>query len=79
MRMLFFSSSRPMLDQYTGECMASIMNINNGIKEPTRRYQNCNTNQTLIFGSYVKVRESLYTRIIIWVDTIPNHIDIRVI
>ena len=31
------------------------------------------------FGGYVKVRKSLYTRVIIWVNTIPNHIDTRVI
>ena len=36
------------------------MTINNGIKEPTHEY--------------VKVRESLYTRVIIWVKTILNHI-----
>ena len=57
--------------------MVSIININNGIKEPTHGYQNCNTSQILIFGGYVKVRESLYTRVIIWVNTILNHIDTR--
>ena len=36
-------------------------NINNGIKEPTCGYQNCITNQIMICGGYVKVRESLYT------------------
>ena len=51
--------------------------INNGIKQPTCRYQNCNTSQILIFGGYVKVRESSYTRVIIWVNTIPDHIDTR--
>ena len=50
-----------------------------GIKEPTYGYQNHNTNQILIFGGYVKVRESLYTRIIIWVNTILNHIDTKLI
>ena len=54
--------------------MVSSININNGIKEPTRGYQNCNI--SLIDG-YVKVRESLYTRVIIWVITILNHIDTR--
>ena len=58
-----------MLDRYIGECMISIIRINNGIKEPIRGYQNCNTNQILIFGGYVKVRESLYTRVVIWVST----------
>ena len=66
-----------MLDQYIGECMVSIININNGVKEPTHGYQNCNTNQILIFGGYVKVRESLYTQVIIWVNAILNYIDTR--
>lgn len=35
--------------------------INNGIKEPTHRYQDCDTNQILIFGGCVKVRETLKT------------------
>ena len=60
-----------------GECMVSIINIKNGIKELTRRYQNCNTSQILLFGGYVKVRESLYTRASIWVTTILSHIDSR--
>ena len=55
--------------------MVSIISIYNNIKESTRGYQNCNPSQTLIFGGYVKVRESLYTRVIIWVTTILNHID----
>ena len=42
------------------ECMVSITNINNGIKEPTCQYLNCNSDHILIFGGYVKVRESLY-------------------
>ena len=50
-----------MLDQSKGGCMISIININNGIKEPTQGYQNCNTNQITIFGWYVRVREYLYT------------------
>jgi hypothetical protein len=48
-----------MLDRYIGECMISIIKINNGIKEPIYGYQNCNTTQILIFGGYVKVRESV--------------------
>ena len=46
-----------------------------GIKEPTHQYQNCNTNQTLIFDVYVKMRASLYTLVIILVNSIQNHID----
>ena len=41
--------------------------------------ENCDTSQMKIFGGYVKVRESLYTRVIIWVHTILNHIDTRAI
>ena len=68
-----------MLVWFIGKCMESLINIDNGIKEPTHGYQNCNTSQILIFGGYVKVRESLYTWVIIYVNTILNHIDIRVI
>ena len=59
--------------------MASLININNGIKEPTCGYQNCKSCQILIFGGYIKVRESLYTLIIIWFNTFVNHIDTRAI
>ena len=37
------------------------INNNNAIKEPTHGYRNCNTSQILVFGGYLKVRESLYT------------------
>ena len=33
------------------------------------------SSQILLFGGYVKVKESFYTRVIIWVITILNHID----
>jgi hypothetical protein len=39
-----------------------------------RRYQNCNFSQILIFGGYVKVRESLYTQVMLWVNTILDHV-----
>ena len=42
-------------------------------------YQNCNTSQIFIFGGHLKVRESLYTRVIIWVNTTLNHFDTRAI
>ena len=41
--------------------------------------ENCNSGHILIFGGYVKVRESLYTRGVIWVHTISNRIDTRAI
>ena len=60
--------------------MASITNISNGIKEHACNYQNCNSSQLLIFGRYVKVRESLYVQVVIWIDTMSlNHINTRVI
>ena len=59
--------------------MVPMIFINNGIKESTHGYQNCNTNQIMIFGGYLKVTESLSTQVIIWVNTILNHIDIRAI
>ena len=37
------------------------------------------TSQILILGGYVKTIESLYARLIIWVNTVLNHIDTRVI
>ena len=54
--------------------MELIININNGIEEPTRGYENCNTNQMLIFGGYDEVREFVYPSFV-WVNTIPNPID----
>ena len=41
--------------------MVSIININNSTKESTHGHQNYNTNEILMFGGYVKVRESMYT------------------
>ena len=64
-----------MFDSYTCECMVSIININNDIKEPTHGCQNCNTRIILISGAYFKMKESLYSQIIVWVNTILNHID----
>ena len=87
MLMLVIGHAKPVMDIfknelmlvcYIGECMVSLININSGIKEPTHGYQICNTTQILIFGGYVKVRESLYARVIAWVNAILNHIDTRV-
>ena len=53
--------------------------INNHIKDGTKvlthGYQKFNTSKLLIFDEYVKMRESLYTRVIIWVNTILNHMN----
>jgi hypothetical protein len=52
-----------MLVWYIGEYMAIVININIGIREPTRGYQILvfDGYQNLVFDGYVKVRESLYT------------------
>ena len=63
-----------MLDRYIGECMVSLINNNHASKESNRGYPNCNINQLLIFIGCVKVREFLYTRVIIWFNIILNHI-----
>ena len=39
--------------------------------------KDCTLSQTLIFGGYLKVRESLHIRVIIWVDIVLNHFDAR--
>jgi hypothetical protein len=46
--------------------MESILIVYNDIKELTHGYQNYITSQMLIFGGYVKMRKSLYTRVTIW-------------
>ena len=54
------------------EYMVSIININNDIKEPPRSIK---TEIPVKYGcwvGFVKLRESLYTRILIWVETILN-------
>ena len=42
-------------------------------KRTYRWVSNCNTNQILVFGGYVILRESLYTQAIIWVKSILNN------
>ena len=63
-----------MSDHYIDKCTILVININNGIKEPTRGYRNCNTGLILESSGYVKVRKSLYTRVINWVN---SHYDIN--
>lgn len=58
------------------QCWTSIYN---GVKEPTCEYQSFISNQMLILGGYVWVWQSLYVRLIIWVNTKLNRIDTRVI
>ena len=69
----------PKLDHYKGECMVFIINNNNGINELIHGYQVCHSNQILIFGGYMKVTKYVYSRVIIWVNTILNYIDNRMI
>ena len=40
--------------------MTLIINITYGIKDPTPWISDCNSSQILMFGGYVKVRESLH-------------------
>ena len=49
--------------------------IHNDIKGPTRGYHNWNTSQRFVFGEQIEVRESLYTRLMIRVNTILDHLD----
>lgn len=64
-----------MLDQYI--YVDAWYHWYNGIKVLIRGYQYYKTNQTLMFGGYLKVREALYTWIIVWVATILHRIDTR--
>ena len=68
-----------MLYPYIGKSFIAIINNNDGIKELTHGYQNCNTSQMLMFGGYPKVEESYYSRVVIWVNIMLNHIDTRAI
>ena len=55
-----------MLDQCKGdECVVPIINIDNGVKEPTHGYQNRHTNQILIFDECVEVKKPLSTQVTI--------------
>ena len=56
--------------------MVLVISFNNGIKMPTHGHQNSNISQLLIFGGYVKGRDSWF---IIWVNTSLNHVDTRTI
>lgn len=55
-----------MVDDYIGECMASII--------VSKSLSNCYADHILIFGGYVKVRESQYIWVIIWFNIILNRI-----
>ena len=39
-----------MLNLYIGECLVSIININNDIKEPIQRYQGCDTTLIILIS-----------------------------
>ena len=56
---------RQTLVWYIGECIVSIININNAIKEPICGYQDYKTNQIVISSGHEKARESLHTQVII--------------
>ena len=62
-----------MLDLYIGECMGIIHQKPTStmvLGSPTHEYQNCIANPILIFSGCLKVRESLYTQVINWMNTI---------
>jgi hypothetical protein len=47
--------------------------------KPTSGFQNLDTSQNLTLGGQVKVKESLYTRLIMLVNIILTHINTRAI
>ena len=59
--------------------MVFTININNGIKENTYGFRNCSTTHILLLGGYVKVRDCLHTRVVIWSSAILNQIDTKAI
>lgn len=50
----------PMLGRCKGECMDMIINIKNGIEEPTCGYQICNISQLLLFGGLLRREFCIY-------------------
>ena len=68
-----------MLVQYIGEYTVSIINVNHDIQVPTCGYQSCNTSQITVLNGDAKMRDSLYARVIVWVNTILKDIDTRAI
>lgn len=42
--------------------------------EPTQGHQICSTIQILIINRYLKMRESLYARVIVQINTVLNNI-----
>ena len=67
------------LHQYIGECMVSIITINNGITEPTPGYQNVIPVKYWYLVGMSWGDNLLSTRVIIWVNTILHHIDTKAI
>ena len=54
-----------MLLSYVGEFMISIININNGSKEPTYEYQKCSTNFNIDIWWISQDDRDLYIQVII--------------
>ena len=61
-----------MLSQYISECMGIDNQHHNGIKEPTRGYQDCNTSQVVILGGLSKCENLCIPIVIIWVNVMLN-------
>ena len=58
--------------------MVPIININNIVREPTHRHSKSSYRSNIdryLTGGYVKLRESLYTRVDIRANDILKHID----
>lgn len=47
-------------DRCKDECVVSKIDVHDDIKGPAHGYQNCDSNQILVFGGYIKVIKSLY-------------------
>ena len=72
----FFGSKFQCWNNIYVNCMILVIDVNNGIKEPTQGYLDCNALEGLMFVGYFKVRETMYTQVI---STILDHIDNKTI
>ena len=68
-----------MLARYTSECLVPIINTVMVSKNLPVDIKILIPVKFLVFSEYVKMRESFSTRVIIWVNTILNHIDTRAV
>lgn len=65
-----------MVQYILGECMVSIINIDNGIK--THGYQTCDMSHMFIFGGYLRATNLCISKLLLnRINNIFNHIHIR--